>query len=52
VWKIQSLFTHIIDFKRQATKSITNEEFRSLEGQTQAVSSEAVAPVLIEFFKK
>lgn len=31
-------------------KSIPRAEFRVLEGQTHAVASEVVAPVLIEFF--
>jgi len=34
------------------SKAIPNAEFRTLEGQTHAVASEIVAPVLIEFFKK
>ena len=34
------------------SKAIPNAEFRTIEGQTHAVSSEAVAPVLGEFFKK
>ena len=34
------------------SKAIPNVEFHTLEGQTHAVASEVVAPVLIEFFKK
>ena len=45
-----------VPFIKQAaltlSKAIPNSEFRTLEGQTHAVASEVVAPVLIEFFKK
>jgi pimeloyl-ACP methyl ester carboxylesterase len=34
------------------SKVIRNAEFRTIEGQTHAASSEAIAPVLVEFFKK
>ena len=34
------------------SKAIPNAEFRTLEGQSHAVASEVVAPVLMEFFKK
>lgn len=34
------------------SKAIPNAEFRTIEGQTHAVSSEAIAPILAEFFKK
>jgi pimeloyl-ACP methyl ester carboxylesterase len=33
------------------SKAIPNAKFRTLEGQTHAVASQAIAPVLIEFFK-
>jgi hypothetical protein len=32
-------------------KAIPNAQHRTLEGQTHEVASEALAPVLIEFFK-
>jgi pimeloyl-ACP methyl ester carboxylesterase len=34
------------------SKAIPNAEFRTIEGQTHAVSSEIIAPILAEFFKK
>ncbi len=34
------------------SKAIPNAKFRTFEGQTHAVASEAVAPVLVEFFKR
>jgi hypothetical protein len=33
------------------SKAIANAKFRKIEGQTHAVSSEAIAPVLEEFLK-
>lgn len=33
------------------TRAIPNSILRTIEGQTHAVASEAIAPVLIEFFK-
>ena len=33
------------------SRAIPNAEFRTLEGQTHAVASEVIAPVLAEFFK-
>ncbi len=33
------------------SKAIPNAEFRTIEGQTHAVASEAIAPVLAEFFR-
>ncbi len=33
------------------SKAIPNAKFRTIEGQTHAVASEAIAPVLMEFFK-
>jgi pimeloyl-ACP methyl ester carboxylesterase len=45
-----------LSFIKQAaftlSKAIHNAEFRTLEGQTHAASSDVIAPVLIEFFKK
>jgi pimeloyl-ACP methyl ester carboxylesterase len=34
------------------SKAIPNAEFRTLKGQTHAIASEAIAPVLAEFFKR
>jgi pimeloyl-ACP methyl ester carboxylesterase len=34
------------------SKTIPNAEFRTIEGQTHAVASEAIAPVLAEFFSR
>lgn len=34
------------------SKAIPNGEFRTIEGQTHAVASKVIAPVLAEFFKK
>ena len=34
------------------SKVIRTAEFRTIEGQTHAAASEAIAPVLVEFFKK
>ena len=33
------------------SKAIPNAKFRTIEGQTHAVASEVIAPVLVEFFK-
>ena len=33
------------------SKAIPNAKFRTIEGETHAVASEVIAPVLIEFFK-
>ena len=45
-----------IPFMKQTSltlsKAIPNAEFRTLEGQTHAVDSEAIVPVLMEFFRK
>jgi hypothetical protein len=32
------------------SKAIPNAEFRTIEGQTHAIASEAIAPVLAKFF--
>jgi pimeloyl-ACP methyl ester carboxylesterase len=34
------------------SKAIPNAEFRTIEGQTHAVASEVIAPVLVDFFKR
>ena len=34
------------------SKTIPNAEFRTIENQTHAVTPEAIAPVMMEFFRR